>query len=84
MNDRHRAIRAAISVMAPRRAKEYIKSFELPEDEENFILLHDVQGLSYVQIADKCHTTVDVIKRKRQRAYAKIADWVDHEKRREG
>lgn len=38
----------------------------------------DVRGLSYVQAADKHATTPEVIKRRRQRAYSKIADEINH------
>lgn len=64
--------------MAPRRAVDYIQSFQLPEDEELFVVECDVRGLSYIQAANKHHTTPEVIKRHRQKAYAKIADAIDH------
>lgn len=78
MNDQHRAIRALLQTMAPRRAMDYIRSFQLPEEEELFLLECDVRGLSYIQAADRHHTTPEVIKRRRQRAYAKIADAINH------
>lgn len=78
MNTQHRAIRSLLQTMAPRRATDYIQSFQLPEDEELFLIECDVRGLSYIQAADKHHTTPEVIKRRRQRAYAKIADAINH------
>lgn len=78
MNSQHRAIRSLLSSMSPRRAMEYIQAFELPAEEELFLVECDVRGLSYVQAADKHATTPEVIKRRRQRAYSKIADEINH------
>ena len=74
MNGQHRAIRAVITSMSPHRAAAYISAFELPSEEEACVLLHDVRGLSYTQISEICHTSPETIKRRRQRAYGKIAD----------
>lgn len=82
MNSQHRAIRALLSSMSPRRAIGYIQSFQLPPEEELFLLECDVRGLSYAQVADKHHTTPEVIKRRRHRAYAKIADEIIHKEAR--
>ncbi len=38
----------------------------------------DVRGKSYVEAAEDNHTTPEVIKRRRQRAYAKISDELNH------
>ncbi len=78
MNDQHRAIRALLQTMAPQRAVDYIQSFQLQEDEEIFIIECDIRGLSYIQAANKHHTTPEVIKRRRRRAYSKIADAINH------
>lgn len=40
----------------------------------------DVNGLSYLQVADKHHTSPEVIKRRRQKAYSKILDAIKYEK----
>lgn len=64
--------------MSPKRAISYIQSFELPTEEELFLVECDVRGKSYVQAADDNHTTPEVIKRRRQRAYAKIADEINY------
>lgn len=77
MNSQHRAIRALLSSMSPRRAVSYIQSFQLRQDEEAVLIECDVRGLSYVQAADKLHLTPEVIKRRRQRAYSKIADEIN-------
>lgn len=78
MNNQHRAIRALLQTMAPRRAVGFIQFFQLPEDEELFLIECDVRGLSYIQVADKHHTTPEAIKRRRRRAYAKIADAINN------
>lgn len=81
MNSQHRAIRALLQTMSPRRAMDYIKSFCLPAEEELFLLECDVRGKSYIQAAKDNATTPEVIKRRRQRAYSKIADEINYSKR---
>lgn len=77
MNSQHRAIRALLQSMSPKRAIAYIQSFELPEEEELFLIECDVRGLSYTQASDKHHVTPEVIKRRRQKAYSKISDAIN-------
>ncbi len=84
MNSQHRAIRAVLTSMSPRRAVKYIQSFQLPPEEELFLIECDVRGLSYVQAAREHSTTPEVIKRRRQRAYSKIADEINHSKGPQG
>lgn len=74
MNSQHRAIRALLQSMAPKRAIAYIRAFELPEEEARYLIECDVRRKSYVKAAEDNHTTPEVIKRRRQRAYRKIAD----------
>jgi len=78
LNSQHRAIRALLSSMSPKRAAEYIRSFELQPEEELYLLECDVRGKSYVEAAEDNHTTPEVIKRRRQRAYSKISDELNH------
>lgn len=78
MNSQHRAIRSLLSSMSPNRASEYIRSFALRPEEELYLLECDVRGKSYVEAAEDNHTTTEVIKRRRQRAYAKISDELNH------
>lgn len=78
MNTQHKAIRALLTTMAPKRAAEYIKSFELPAEEELFLLECDVRRKSYVKAADDNHTTPEVIKRRKMSAYAHIADAINN------
>lgn len=79
MNSRHRAIRTLLQTMSPRRAIDYIESFQLQEEEELFLIECDVRGKSYTQVAMEHNATPEVIKRRRQRAYMKIADHREHE-----
>lgn len=78
MNSQHRTIRALLSSMSPRRAVDYVQSFQLRPDEEAVLIECDVRGLSYIQAADKLNLSTDTIKRRRQSAYSKIADEINH------
>lgn len=78
MNLQHRTIRELLQSMAPNRAKEYIESFHLPEDEENVLFLLDVRRMSCVAAGMNIGITSDTVKRYRQRAYAHIADELNH------
>ena len=74
MDKQHRAIRAKLSSMAPRRAVAYIRSFELPPDEMACLVECDVRGRSCVQVAQMLHLSVDGLAKLRRKAYRKIAD----------
>lgn len=74
MDGQHKRIRAELSAMAPRRAVEYILSFELPQDEAACIIECDVRQKSCIQVADMLHVSVDGLAKIRRRAYTKIAD----------
>ena len=74
MNSQHKAIRALLCTMAPKRAVAYIQSFELPEEEERYLIECDVKDKSYTQVAEEFHTTPAVLKEKRRRAFHKISD----------
>lgn len=78
MDGQHKAIRALLSTMAPKRAISYIQSFELPDEEERYLIECDVRDKSYAQVAAEFHTTPEVIKRRRKRAYGKIADQLNN------
>lgn len=74
MDKQHRAIRAQLSSMAPKRAVAYILSFELPADEAACLIECDVRGRSLVQVAAQLHMSVDGLAKLRRRAYRKLAD----------
>lgn len=78
MNDQHRAIRALLTTMAPKRAADYIRSFDLPEEEELFLMECDVRRKSCTQAALEHHTTAEVVKRRKRSGYAHIADAINN------
>lgn len=80
MNQNHKAIRAMLNSMAPKRAISYIKSFKLRPDEESVLIECDVNGLSYIQAARKLNFSPEEIKERKRRAYSKISDEIEHEK----
>lgn len=64
--------------MSPKRALKYIAAFDLPEDEANSIIECEVRGKSYVQVCEKLGMSRETLKKCRQRAFAKIADAINH------
>lgn len=69
-----------LQTMAPLRAIDYIKLFQLPAEEELYLIETDVRRKSYVQVSQDFHTTPEVIKRRKRAAYAHIADAIKNEK----
>ena len=74
MNSEHKALRAMLSGMAPKRAEQAVRLVGLPADEETAVLAVDVYGQSCIQTADRLHVSVDGLAKIRRRAYAKLAD----------
>ena len=74
MDAQHKAIRALLSSMCPRRAEEAVRLAGLPPDEETAVLAVDVHGHSCLQTAALLHVSVDGLAKIRRRAYAKLAD----------
>ena len=79
MNSQHRAIRALLQSMAPKRAVYYIQSFELPPEEELFLIECDVRRKSNIQAAIDNVTTPEVVKRRKRSAYHHISDQIQTE-----
>lgn len=80
MDSQHKAIRALLTTMAPNRAIGYIKSFNLPEEEEYCLIECDVKRKSYSQLVtdnDKPFSP-EVIKKRKNSAYAHIADQINN------
>lgn len=77
MNGQHRAIRALLQSMAPRRAIDYIQSFELPEVEERILIECDVRRRPYASLCSAGYSE-KVIKDAKRRVYAKIADAINN------
>lgn len=44
------------------------------------MILHDVRGLSYAQISEITHASPETVKRRRQKAFSKIADELNNTK----
>lgn len=82
MNSQHRAIRALIAAMAPNRAIDYIKSFNLPAEEEYCLIECDVKRRCYAElVTDKDKPfSPEVIKKRKNSAYAHIADQINSTK----
>lgn len=80
MNAQHKAIRALLTTMAPKRAIEYIKSFELPEEEEYCLIECDVRRRGYSQLItdENRPLSPEVIKKRRNSAYSHIADQINN------
>jgi DNA-directed RNA polymerase specialized sigma24 family protein len=79
MNSQHRVIRGLLTTMAPKRAIEYVRAFELPKEEELCLILADIRGLSLVEVSMERNCSVETVKRARKRAYSKIADAINNE-----
>lgn len=62
--------------MAPRRAEAYIRSFELPEEEAESLIQCEVRRLSQIQAADRMNISIECLKKRRRRAFSKIADGI--------
>jgi DNA-binding NarL/FixJ family response regulator len=73
MNSQHKAIRALLSTMPPRRAIDYIKAFELPYEEEYCIIQKEVRCQSVQEIAMALNLSPEAVKERRKRAFRKIA-----------
>jgi len=64
--------------MSPQRALAYISAFDLPPDEANSLIECDVRGKSYTEACTVLGMSPETIKRCRRRAFAKIADAINH------
>lgn len=78
MDKMHRQIRAELRGMAPRRAVEFVMSFDLPDEEAVCVIECDVRQKSYTQLAQQLFVSPELIKRRRRSAYHKIADAMRH------
>lgn len=76
MNSQHRAIRALLSSMGPRRAESYIKAFDLYEDEALYIIEREVFQKSVQQIAAAHNVSEETVKRRRKSGFQKISDQI--------
>ena len=72
MDAGRRALRKAITKMSRREATEFIKSFQLRENEEQVLMLCDVDGKSVVAAALTMHCSCELISKLKQSAYNRI------------
>jgi DNA-directed RNA polymerase specialized sigma24 family protein len=78
MNRQHKIIRALLREMAPVRAIAIVKACQLPALEEACVIKCDVEQLSCVEAAWKLNVTEDTVKKRRKKAYIKIADHIEN------
>ena len=72
MDARRRALRKAITKMSRREATEFIKSFQLRENEGQALLLCDVDGKSVVAAALAMHCSCELVSKLKQSAYNRM------------
>lgn len=65
-------IRKKLKKMPPKSAIEYVKSFELPEEEELFIIECDIRKKSIVALSMQNAVSTVTVSRRRQDGYAKM------------
>jgi FixJ family two-component response regulator len=78
MDGQRRAIRAILTGMAPTRATAYIKSFELPGEEEYCIIEIDVRKRTYQDVCFALNVSPETVKKRRKDGYKKIADYINN------
>lgn len=73
MDDRTHAVRDLLRSMAPAASIPYIRSFQLPEEEELALIEIDARGKSVQQVAQARNLSPETVKRRRQKALRKLA-----------
>ena len=73
MDDRTRAVREMLRSMCPAASIPYIRSFQLPEEEELVLIEIDARGKSVQQVAQDRSLSPETVKRRRRRALRKLA-----------
>ena len=73
MDSRTLAVRAMLRAMAPSASIPYIRSFQLPEEEEFVLIECDARGKSVQQVAQERSASPETIWRRRRSALMKIA-----------
>ena len=72
MEIKAKALREAIKDLTPGKSVPVIQSFGLTQDEEKYIIQADVERKSVVQIAMENNVSPEVVKRRREKAYARM------------
>lgn len=73
MDQNSRAVRKRLRGMAPAVSIPYIKSFQLPEEEERVLIECDARGRSVTQVAQTMRLSPETVSRRRRRALRKIS-----------
>lgn len=73
VNAERKEVRRKLQHMAPSVAIPYIKSFELPEEEEVVVIRHNCRRESLQQIARSLNMSIEVVKQRHISALEKIA-----------
>lgn len=66
--------------MCKERALDFIKAFNLPKDEETYIIEREVEKKSLVEIARDHHVTIEVVRDRRRAGFLRIADAISYRK----
>ncbi len=66
------AVRYVLSRADPITAVKIVRTFSLPDDEEECIILHDIKRNSLQQIADRMCISPESVKRRRRSGYLKM------------
>ena len=72
MEIKAKALREAIKDLTPGKSVPVIQSFGLTPEEEKYIIEGDVNRKSVVQIAMENNVSPETVKRRREKAYARI------------
>lgn len=72
MDETSRAVRQMLQSMAPSISIPFIKSFQLPSEEELVLIEFDARRKSLQQIAMETNMSVESVKRRRRSAMRKI------------
>lgn len=72
MEIKAKALREAIKELTPGKSVPVIRSFCLTAEEEKYIIEADVERKSVVQIAMENNVSPEVVKRRREKAYARM------------
>lgn len=68
------AVRHVLSHADPITAVKIVKTFDLPSEEEECIILRDIKRWSVQQIAMRLCTSPETVKRRRRSGYLKMVD----------
>lgn len=74
MDMKSNAIRYVLSRADPMTAIKIVKTFDLLDEEEECIILHDIKGKSLQQVSERLCVSQETVKRRRRSGYLKMSD----------